>query len=86
MGDFCSEDLKLENKLLRLEDHVKYREMKVFEIRKDLSKETAAYEQYFHKMVFNQKGDSRLLREESGLSEQKTTIDEENALNKKEEL
>ena len=48
---------------------MKYRELKVYEIRKDFTKETAAYDEYFTKMVYNSKGDSRLLRGESSLSQ-----------------
>lgn len=69
MEDFCNEDIALEKKLINLENHVKYRELKVYEIRKDFTKETAAYEEYFTKMVYNSKGDSRLLRGESSLSQ-----------------
>ena len=66
--DFCNDDVALEKKLINLENNVKYRELKVYGIRKDLTKETKAYNDYFDKMVYNAKGDSRLLRGESTLS------------------
>ena len=65
---FVDDDLSLERSLISLEDNVKYREVRVDEIRADLDKETAAYEKYFTTMVDRSKSDESRLDNRSRMS------------------